>query len=53
VGVEREKLGNLQRFISMRDLRNLEKYRKDLLIVKEHPLIKNDSYAEEILGHIL
>ncbi len=37
----------------MGDLRDLERHRKALEKVYEHPLIKEDKHAEELLNRLL
>jgi DNA sulfur modification protein DndC len=50
--VERSKGGNLQRIVSVQDLRNVRKYYKDIMKLRKHSLVKNDEYVEEILDRL-
>jgi len=45
--------GDPRRVVSMGDLRDLERYGKALEKVYEHPLIKEDKHAEELLNRLL
>jgi hypothetical protein len=51
--VERASGGDPRRAVSIGDLRDLERHRKALEKVYEHPLIKEDKHAEELLNHLL
>jgi hypothetical protein len=51
--VERASGGDPRRVVSMGDLRDIERHRKALEKVYEHPLIKEDKRAEELLNHLL
>jgi DNA sulfur modification protein DndC len=51
--VERTSGGDPRRVVSIGDLRDLERHRKALEKVYEHPLIKEEKHAEELLNHLL
>jgi len=51
--VERASGGDPRRVAGVGDLRDLERHRKALEKVYEHPLIKEDKHAEELLNHLL
>jgi hypothetical protein len=51
--VERASGGDPRRAVSVGDLRDLERHRKALERVREHPLIKGDKHAEELLDRLL
>jgi DNA sulfur modification protein DndC len=50
--IERSRGGNLQRVVSVQDLRNVRKYHEDVMKLRKHPLVKNDEHAEEILDRL-
>jgi DNA sulfur modification protein DndC len=51
--VERASGGDPRRVVSVGDLRDLERHRKALERVREHPLIREDKHAEELLDRLL
>jgi DNA sulfur modification protein DndC len=51
--VERANRGDPRRAVSVGDLRDLGRHRKALERVHEHPLIKEDEHAGELLDHLL
>lgn len=51
--VEEENRGDLKRVVSMEELRDIGRYRKDLEKIWEHRLVKNDKHIKEIIDLVL
>lgn len=51
--VEEENRGDLKRVVSMEELRDIDRHRKDLEKIWKHRLVKNDKHIEEIIDLLL
>jgi hypothetical protein len=51
--VEKENKGDLRRVVSMEELRDIDRHRKDLEKILEHRLVKNDRHIKEIIDLVL
>jgi DNA sulfur modification protein DndC len=51
--VEEENRGDLKRVVSMEELRDIDRHRKDLEKIWEHRLVKNDKHIKEIIDLVV